>query len=214
MNHKRLRRLYCDQRLQVRPRKKRRVRLVRGNVSPAPTKLNEEWGLDFMHEILITKRKVRLLTIEDRFSREGLAVDPDFSISSRRVVRTLDDIAEIRGYPARLHVDNGPENVAGAMLMVDPITMFCCTSLIPGNPHRTPGSSPSTLACATSSSTCKSSGLSSDPRRGRCRFVDYNEVRPHSSLNYLTPKEFVENFSYTDPMIAGGLRNGLSPGNT
>ncbi len=116
MNHKRLRRLYCDERLQVRPRKKRRVRLVRGNVSPAPTKLNEEWGLDFMHEILMTKRKVRLLTIEDRFSREGLAVDPDFSITSRRVIRTLDDIAEIRGYPTRLRVDNGPENVAGAML--------------------------------------------------------------------------------------------------
>lgn len=116
MNHKRLRRLYCDERLQVRPRKKRRVRLIRGNVSPATTKINEEWGLDFMHEYLMTKRKIRLLTIEDRFSREGLALDPDFSITSRRVIRTLDEIAEIRGYPTRLRVDNGPENIAGAML--------------------------------------------------------------------------------------------------
>lgn len=93
MNHKRLRRLYCEERLQVRPRKKRRVRLVRGNVSSPPARLNEEWGLDFMQEWLMTRRKIRLLTIEDRFSREGLALDPDFSLTSRRVVRTLDDIA-------------------------------------------------------------------------------------------------------------------------
>jgi putative transposase len=52
MNHKRLRRLYCEERLQVRPRKKRRVRLVRGHVSPPPTRINEEWGLDFMHALL------------------------------------------------------------------------------------------------------------------------------------------------------------------
>ena len=78
--------------------------------------VNEEWGLDFMHEYLMTRRKVRLLTIEDRFSREGLALDPDFSLTSRRVIRPLDDIAAVRGYPSRLRVDNGPENVASAML--------------------------------------------------------------------------------------------------
>ncbi len=116
MNHKRLRRIYREERLQVRPRKKRRVRLVRGNWAPAPTRLNEEWGLDFMGDYLLSRRKVRVLTIEDRFSREGLALDPDFSLTSRRVIRTLDEIAAIRGYPMRLRVDNGPENVAGAML--------------------------------------------------------------------------------------------------
>ncbi len=200
MNHKRLRRLYCDERLQVRPRKKRRVRLVRGNVSPAPTKLNEEWGLDFMHEILMTKRKVRLLTIEDRFSREGLAVDPDFSITSRRVIRTLDDIAEIPCYPTRLRVDNGPENVAGAMLQWSINHNVLLHFIDPGKP-------------------AQNAWIESFNARVRDEFlnvqvfrtlpqireeadawlVDYNEVRPHSSLNYLTPKEFVENFSTPIP---------------
>jgi hypothetical protein len=46
MKDKRLRRLYREERLQVRPRKKRRVRLIRGNVLPAPIRINEEWGLD------------------------------------------------------------------------------------------------------------------------------------------------------------------------
>jgi putative transposase len=110
MNHKRLRRIYREECLQVRPRKKRRVRLVRGNWAPAPTRLNEAWELDFMEDTLLTRRKVRIATIEDRHSREGLAVDPDFSLTSRRVIRTLDDIAAVRGYPSRLRVDNGPEN--------------------------------------------------------------------------------------------------------
>ncbi|MGH7737179.1 MAG: IS3 family transposase [Candidatus Tyrphobacter sp.] len=60
MNHKRLRRIYRQESLQVRPRKKRRVRPVRGNTAPPPTKLNEEWGLDFMNERLLTRRKVRV----------------------------------------------------------------------------------------------------------------------------------------------------------
>ncbi len=106
-----------------------------------------------MHEILMTKRKVRLLTIEDRFSREGLAVDPDFSITSRRVIRTLDDVARSAVIPTRLRVDNGPENVAGAMLQWSIDHNVLLHFIDPGNPHRTPGSSPSTLACATSSST-------------------------------------------------------------
>ena len=116
MNHKRLRRIYCEERLQVRPRKKRRVRLIRGNVSRHRRSSMKSGGWISWTTYLMTKRKVRLLTIEDRFSREGLALDPDFSLTSRRVIRTLDDIADIRGYPARLRVDNGPENVAGVML--------------------------------------------------------------------------------------------------
>ena len=193
MNHKRLRRLYCDERLQVRPRRKRRVRLIRGNVSPAPTRLNEEWGLDFMQEWLMTRRKIRLLTIEDRFSREGLALDPDFSLTSRRVIRTLDDIAAVRGYPTRLRVDNGPENIAGVMLQWSIDHNVLLHFIDPGKP-------------------AQNAWIESFNARVRDEFlnvqafqtlpqirdladewlIDYNEVRPHSSLNYLTPKEFTE----------------------
>jgi putative transposase len=193
MNHKRLRRLYCDEQLQIRPRKKRRVRLVRGNVSPAPTRLNEEWGLDFMQEYLLTKRKVRLLTIEDRFSREGLALDSDFSITSRRVIRTLDEIAEIRGYPSRLRVDNGPENIAGAMLQWSIDHNVLLHFIDPGKPYQN-------AWIESFNSRVRDEFLNVQYFRtlpeirehAGAWLVDYNEVRPHSSLNYLTPREFVE----------------------
>ena len=95
--------------------------------------INEEWGLDLMHEYFMTKRKVRLLTIEDRFTREGLALDPDFSLTSRRVIRTLDDIAAVRGYPARLRVDMDPKMLL-APCCSGRSTTKCLHLLDPGKP--------------------------------------------------------------------------------
>jgi putative transposase len=193
MNHKRLRRLYCAEGLQVRPRKKRRVRLARGHVSPAPTKLNEEWGLDFMHEHLMSKRKVRLLTIEDRFSREGLALDPDFSLTSRRVIRTLDELAEVRGYPTRLRVDNGPENVAGAMLQWSIDHNVLLHFIDPGKPAQNAWIESFNARVRDEFLNAQAFWTLPQLRDGADAWlVDYNEVRPHSSLNYLTPNEFAE----------------------
>jgi putative transposase len=193
MNHKRLRRVYCEERLQVRPRKKRRVRLVRGTVSPAPTRINEEWGLDFMHEYLMTKRKIRLLTIEDRFTREGLALDPDFSLTSRRVIRTLDAIAEIRGYPSLLRVDNGPENVAGAMLQWSVDHDVLLHFIDPGKPAQNAWIESFNARVRDEFLNVQAFRSLPDIRDAADAWlVDYNEVRPHSSLQYLTPKEFAD----------------------
>ena len=193
MNHKRLRRLYGEERLQVRPRKKRRVRLVRGQVSPAPTMINEEWGLDFMHDRLMNGRKVRVLTIEDRLSREGLAVDPDFSITSRRVIRTLDDIAAERGYPARLRVDNGPKNVAGTMLQCSVEHHVQLHFIDPGKPAQNAWIESFNARVRDELLNAQAFWSLPDLREGADAWlIDYNEVRPHSSLDYLTPKEFAE----------------------
>ncbi|MHB8442395.1 MAG: IS3 family transposase [Candidatus Tyrphobacter sp.] len=202
MNHKRLRRLYCAEGLQVRPRKKRRVRLARGHVSPAPTRINEEWGLDFMHESLIIRRKVRLLTIEDRFSREGLALDPDFSLTSRRVIRTLDDIAAVRGYPARLRVDNGPENVAGAMLQWSVDHNVLLHFIDPGKPAQNAWIESFNARVRDEFLNVQVFWTLPQLRDGADAWlVDYNEVRPHSSLNYLTPKEFAETQKQHTPQL-------------
>jgi putative transposase len=201
MNNKRLRRLYREERLQVRPRKKRRVRLIRGNVSPAPIRINEEWGLDFMQEYLMTKRKVRLLTIEDRFSREGLALDPEFSLTSRRVIRTLDAIAELRGYPLRLRVDNGPENVAGAMLQWSIDHGVLLHLIDPGKPAQNAWIESFNARVRDEFLNVQIFRSLPDLRDvADAWLVDYNEVRPHSSLHYLTPKEFVESLT-THPIL-------------
>lgn len=200
MNHKRLRRIYREESLQVRPRKKRRVRLIRGNWAPAPVKLNEEWGLDFMEDRLLTKRKVRALTIEDRFSREGLALDVDFSLTSRRVIRTLDDIAAVRGYPSRLRVDNGPENIAGVMLQWSVDHQVDLHFIDPGKPYQNAWIE-SFNARVRDEFLNMHAFWNLPEMRDAADFwlVDYNEVRPHSSLAYLTPKEFVESLA-TEPL--------------
>lgn len=97
--------------LQVKVRKRRRVRLVRGPIAPPPVNLDDEWGLDYMEDRLWNRRKMRAMTLEDRLSREGLALEIDFSLTGRRVTRILDEVAAERGcYPGRVRVDNGPEN--------------------------------------------------------------------------------------------------------
>jgi len=193
MNHKRLRRIYREECLQVRPRKKRRVRLVRGNWAPAPTRLNEAWGLDFMEDTLLTRRKVRIATIEDRHSREGLAVDPDFSLTSRRVIRTLDDIAAVRGYPSRLRVDNGPENCAGVMLQWSIDHNVELHFIDPGKPAQNAWIESFNGRVRDEFLNTNAFWTLAEIREAAdVWLVDYNEVRPHSSLGYLTPKEFVE----------------------
>lgn len=194
MNDKRLRRLYREEHLQVRPRKKRRVRLVRGNSAPPPTNLNEEWGLDFMEERLFaTRRKVRALTIEDRLSREGLALDIDFSLTSRRVIRTLDEIAALRGYPRRLRVDNGPENSAGAMLTWSVEHDVALHFIDPGKPAQNAWIESFNSRVRDEFFNVQTFRTLPEMRAAASVWVaDYNEVRPHSSLGYLTPKEFVE----------------------
>jgi putative transposase len=195
-NHKRLRRIYREECMQVRPRKKRRVRLVRGNVSPAPTTINQEWGLDFMADCLTTKRKVRLLTIEDRFTREGLALDPDFSLTSRRVIRTLDDIAAVRGYPTRLRAENGPENVAGAMLQWSVDHDVHLHFIDPGKPAQNAWIESFNARVRDEFLNVQAFRNLPDLRDGADTWlVDYNEERTHSSLNYLTPKEFVDSLT-------------------
>jgi putative transposase len=193
LNHKRLRRIYREEQLQVRPRKKRRVRLVRGNYAPAPTVLNEEWGLDFMEDRLLTRRKVRAMTLEDRLSREGLALDPDFSLTSPRVIRTLDDVAAVRGYPKRLRVDNGPELTSSAMLDWAIEHNVELHFIDPGKPAQNAWIESFNARVRDEFFNANAFWTLHEMRDAANPWlVDYNEVRPHSSLGYLTPKEFAE----------------------
>lgn len=193
MNHKRFRRIYREEGLQVRPRKRRRVRLVRGNVAPAPTRVNEEWGLDFMHERFLNHRKVRLLTIEDRFSREGLALEPNVSITGKRVTQTLDSIAAVRGYPSRLRVDNGPENISSAMLTWSVEHGVDLHFIDPGKPSQNAWIESFNGRVRDEFLNANAFRTIFEMRPAAAIWLsDYNEVRPHSSLGYLTPKEFVE----------------------
>lgn len=193
MNDKRLRRIYREEKLQVKPRKRRRVRLVRGPIAPPPTKLNDEWGLDYMEDRLWSRRKIRAATLEDRLSREGLSLEIDFSITGRRVVRILDAIAAGRGYPGRLRIDNGPENWSRAMLEWSVDHDVELHFIDPGKPAQNAWIESFNARVRDEFFNLHLFRSLVDVRDGAAAWlVDYNEVRPHSALKYLTPKEFAE----------------------
>jgi putative transposase len=113
--HKRVRRIYraIELNLRIKPRK----RLVREKPEPlaVPDFANETWSMDFMSDQHEDGRTLRTLNIIDDFNREGLAIEVDVSLPALRVIRTLDWIIEWRGKPLSIRVDNGPENVSGAL---------------------------------------------------------------------------------------------------
>ena len=85
-NHKRIERIYREERLQVKRRKKRRTAKWRGEPLERPEKVNELWAMDFMSDQLVGGRRMKLLVIIDVYSRECLAIEVDSSLTGSRVV--------------------------------------------------------------------------------------------------------------------------------
>src|SRR5712692_963943 len=114
-NHKRVYRVYCS--LKLNKRRKGKRRLPTRNPAPlAVTQtMNECWSADFMSDALWGGRRFRTLNVVDDFNREALAIEVDFSLTAERVVRVLERIAAVRGYPLKLRSDNGPEFIALAL---------------------------------------------------------------------------------------------------
>jgi transposase InsO family protein len=76
-----------------------------------PTRINDVWSMDFMHEQLADARSIRLFTVIDDFNREALAIAVDYLLPSVRVVRALDQVIGRRGKPSTILCDNGPEYI-------------------------------------------------------------------------------------------------------
>ena len=79
------------------------------NPSPlaTPEALNQSWSVDFMYDALVCGRRFRTFNVVDDFNREALSIEIDLDLPASRVVRVLDRIAENRGYPVMLRMDNG-----------------------------------------------------------------------------------------------------------
>jgi len=115
-NHKRVYRVYCELRLNMPRRVKRKVPQRLRQPLAAPAVLNGTWALDFMHDALYGGRRFRTLNVLDEGNRPGLAIDVGTSIPSTRVVRLMEQLIELYGRPAAVGVDNGPELTAQAFV--------------------------------------------------------------------------------------------------
>src|SRR6202046_50386 len=116
MNHKKLYRLYREEKLMVRRRSGRKR--ARGTRTPRelPHAINQRWSLDFVSDTLSDGRRFRILCIVDDFSRECLATVVDTSLGGVRVVRELERLATERAVPQVMVSDNGTELTRGGAL--------------------------------------------------------------------------------------------------
>ena len=196
----RFRRIYRDLALQVRPRKKRKVRYVRGSAIAPVQAPNERWSIDFMHDRLANDRTIRTMNVVDDFTRECLALEIAFSFGSADVIRCFEDLAFERGFPKTVRFDNGSEFTSRAMLRWGAERDVQLHFTQPGQPMQNAhieslnGKIRDELLNAHSFLT-----IFEARRKAAEWLTDYNEVRPHSALGYLTPREFADRFKTTPP---------------
>jgi putative transposase len=115
INHKRVYRLYREEGLALRRRKRKRVAVPPRGAQPQTWQRGEAWSMDFMQDVLVDGRRFRTLNVLDRVTRECLALEVDTSLPGQRVTRVLDQLVAWYGAPKQITVDNGPE-FSGRML--------------------------------------------------------------------------------------------------
>lgn len=194
INLKRVYRVYREMGLAVRRKKRKRVAQADRRPRLVPIRANLQWSIDFMRDTLSNGRVIRTLNVVDDATRECLAIEVDTSLSGDRTSRVLDRIAQDRGaYPHRIVLDNGPEFTGKVMDQWAYLKGVELWFIQPGKPIEN---------CFVESfngrfrDECLNTHWFLNLRDAR-RIIeswrlDYNHVRPHSSLGNLTPKAFAE----------------------
>lgn len=191
INHKRTERLYREEGLSLRLKKRKKRIAVLRVVMPPAKRTDQRWSMDFVSDALDTGRRFKVLTIVDDYSRECPAMEVDTSLNGKRVVQTLERLAALRGLPEVITVDNGPEFSGKTLDGWAYKNKVHLNFIRPGKP-------------VENAYIESFNGKFRDECLNENRFLslrqarqiietwrkDYNEVRPHSSLNDLTPQEF------------------------
>jgi putative transposase len=190
VNHKRVHRIYREAGLALRRKKRKHCVRVRSPLG-VYTAANQEWALDFVHDVVASGRSIRVLNVVDAYTRECLAMEVDTSFAGLRVTRVLDEIIAERGLPQAIRCDNGPELTSRHFLAWALARKIELVHIQPGKPTQN-GIVESfngklreeCLRIHWFQNLFEARRIITNWRR------DYNERRPHSSLNYRTPAEF------------------------
>lgn len=202
INHKRTERLYKEEGLALRRKRKRKGTAINRIILPLPDRPNQSWSMDFVSDSTVTGRRFRALTIVDNYSRECPAIEVDTSLGGARVVSVLERLAEIRGLPEVITIDNGPEFAGRALDEWAYRRGVKLNFIRPGKPIEN--------AFAESFNgrfrdECLNENWFMSLKQAREIIgdwrIDYNEVRPHTSLKGQTPQEYAE--------VSSGLYSGM-----
>lgn len=178
--------------LNIRRRSKKRLPERVKQALYQPATINEVWSIDFMSDTLWDGRRFRLLNIIDDYNREVLHIETDLSLPALRLIRVLEYLKEFRGLPQIIRTDNGPEFISNKL------DMWCRENKIerafiqPGKPmqngfvERCNGNIRKELLNAYVFMSLNDVREKAEQWR-----VDYNCSRPHQSLGFVPPAEFI-----------------------
>lgn len=191
-NHKKVYRVYTEMKLNIRRRYKKRLPARVKQALYQPAALNEVWSIDFMCDTLWDGRRFRLLNIIDDYNREVLHIETDLSLPTLRLIRVLEYLKEFRGLPQIIRVDNGPEFISHRLDMWCKEHKISLAFIQPGKPmqngfvERCNGNIRKELLNAYVFNNLNDVREKAEEWR-----QDYNCSRPHQSLGFVPPVEFI-----------------------
>lgn len=192
VNKKRVHRLWKAEGLQL-PRRSPRKRFCgpKGEVLKKAMYANHVWTYDFVEDRTAKGQKLRILTVLDEYTRESLSIRVERSMSSARVISTLEWLVMIYGAPVHIRSDNGPEFIAKAVR--DWLARRGCETIFitPGSPWENPFIESFNGKLRTE---CLNRHLFANGEEAR-KIIEawrgeYNHYRPHGSLGGLSPADF------------------------
>jgi putative transposase len=206
VNHKRVDRLYAQEKLQVRRRRRKKVPVTERQPLVRPGAANEVWSMDFVFDRVAGGRAIKCLAIVDDATHEAVAVIPEHNISGQHVVRVLDQICVQRGHPKVLRTDNGKEFCGRAMLTWAHENRVALRLIEPGKPNQN--------AYVESFNgrlrdECLNEHWFTSLKHARTMIEswrrEYNEQRPKRSLGGLTPSEYARQLAQKTATVTVGL---------
>lgn len=186
-----IRRVYEKEGFALMKRMKKRVRNNPSNPATVPLKRNEEWSIDFMHDSLVNGRMIRSLNIIDPFNRECKGIYIRHNLPAVKVIEMLEQAIEKYGKPMFIRTDNGPEFISKRFQLWLNTNSIGWSKIRKGCPQencfieRFNKTMREDLLDANLLFTLDEANQMAEIFR-----KDYNEVRPHESLNNLTPLEY------------------------
>ena len=194
VNHKRVQRLWRKEGLQVPYR--RRIKKSTGSSANAcfvkkAEFMNHVWTYDFIEDTTEDGRKLKLLTVLDEWTRESPAIEVERSITSKDVIGVLEYLFAVRGVPGFIRSDNGPEFIAVAIKRWLAESSVGTLYIEPGSPWENGyiesfhGRLRDELLNRELFYSVREAKVLAENWR-----LEYNQHRPHSSLNYMTPAAF------------------------
>ena len=209
INEKKTRRVYNEIGMQLRNKTpRRRVKAaLRADRTP-PSRSNEVWAMDFVHDQLAMGTKLRILTVIDTFSRYAPVVDPRLAYRGADVVATLERVCKEMGYPSAIRVDQGSEFVSRDLDLWAYQNDVTLDFSRPGKPTDNAFIEAfNGRLRAECLNTHWFLSLADAREKLECWRRDYNEVRPHGAIGNKPPAALLDCVGATSPPTSNETGN-------